>query len=52
MATHGGMHTHYTNILLRILTGILNTIGGAYCLKAKAAIQAKPMAVPVQGRVV
>jgi len=51
MATCG---TLYTYTLLRLLTyvGILNTIGGAYCLKAKAAIQAKPMAVPVQGRVV
>ena len=56
MATHAAC-THYTDIPLRILTGILNTIGGAYCLKAKAVIQAQPitsatdMAVPVPGQV-
>jgi len=40
------------------IAGLLNTLGGAYCLKAKSAIQAKGIspatgtAVPVQGQVV
>ena len=62
----GGVHLRmwpraalYTYTLLRILTGLLNTLSGAYCFKAKAAIQAnKPiasasgMAVPVQGQMI
>jgi hypothetical protein len=40
------------------IAGLLNTLGGAYCLKAKSAIQAKGIspatgtAVPVQGQIV
>ena len=43
---------------MRLLTGLLNTLGGAYCFKAKSAILAKGItpaagtAIPVQGQVV
>ena len=30
-----------------LLTGLLNTLGGAYCFKAKAAIETKPT-MPVE----
>ena len=56
VATCGTLYLYTT---AHILTGLLNTLSGAYCFKAKAAIQAnKPiasasgMAVPVQGQMI
>ena len=55
LVTCGTLYVYVT--ALHILTGLFNTLGGAYCLKAKAVIQAQSitlatdMTAPVPGQV-